>query len=876
MDKDQEYTKFRERLSYICTTYRDRDAITYMLDSGGKQIYSFADVERIVQSWEEAFSGFGLLRGDRAAIISPASPRVILAALALARAGITTVMIDAALPEEEINRLLAFSDVRAIFTVDGLFCQLSDSERQGIPVFDLDSCEEGLSLFSQSAGTVHRGSTTDRAEDVISVIYSSGTTSTMKGIMVTYQSVVMSQKRFVDLTAIRAKMRYLLTLPLNHISGYSSTMIFLLTGCSIGMIEDINSSKLQKGLLTYNPHCFGMVPKVYDIICDKIKSAVHERGRVVEKGFYTILKLSRFLRKRFGIKIGKCFCRPVLKQAFGKNIWGLSVLGAACSRKTAEFFLDMGLEWANLYASTETNAPTACTGVYDRYPDTSVGNINRLHDIRFRIHDPDQEGVGEIYVKTVLIMKGYFRDPESTRNSFDEDGYFKTGDLGYVDERGYLYITGRRKESIILHNGKKISASDIDNFYQPECPGIFIAGCGIPDRDGFDELHLFVEKGSFSDDVIQTAVAALKNRSARTNSLYKLTGIHIIDKIPVTSVGKVKRFLLKEYVRDHAEESAEGQDMVSAGSDEREDETTEAAVIRIVRSFMPDKGQKVRDSSKLADDLQYDSLSVFEMCTALDERFGISIESRMYNGITVGEIIGMIEDRDFGAQEDPAPVDEYPLARSKKHKRDFRIFTKVSRKIWKIRYYGMDHLDPDTKYIFCPNHESHFDGLWVMGGLDDERRDSMCSIAAAYLLRRRIYRLGLMMMGGIPVHRHTNTAPAMKRALECLESGRYNLLIHPEGTRTRDGSLGTFKPGAARLSLDSGVAIIPVAICGSYEIFPPDRKIPHFFYGKRFRKYPLEIRFGNPISPGGRTEEEITMEIRDQILKMKECQGGEL
>lgn len=184
MDNDQEYTKFRERLSYICTTYRDRDAITYMLDSGGKQIYLFADVERIVQSWEEAFSGFGLLRGDRAAIISPASPRVILAALALARAGITTVMIDAALPEEEINRLLAFSDVRAIFTVDGLFCQLSASERQGIPVFDLDSCEEELSLFSQSARTVQRGATTDRAEDVIAVIYSSGTTSTMKGIMV--------------------------------------------------------------------------------------------------------------------------------------------------------------------------------------------------------------------------------------------------------------------------------------------------------------------------------------------------------------------------------------------------------------------------------------------------------------------------------------------------------------------------------------------------------------------------------------------------------------------------------------------------------------------------------------------------------------------
>lgn len=187
MDTDQEYTKFRERLSYICTTYRDRDAITYMLDSGGKKNYSFADVERKVHSWETAFPGFGLLRGDRAAIISPASPKVIIAMLALAQAGITAVMIDAALPAEEINRLLAFSDVRAVFTVNDLFRQLSAAEKQGIPVFDLDSCDENLSLFPQSGRTVRRGETEDRAADVIAVIYSSGTTSTMKGIMVTYQ-----------------------------------------------------------------------------------------------------------------------------------------------------------------------------------------------------------------------------------------------------------------------------------------------------------------------------------------------------------------------------------------------------------------------------------------------------------------------------------------------------------------------------------------------------------------------------------------------------------------------------------------------------------------------------------------------------------------
>ena len=150
----------------------------------------------------------------------------------------------------------------------------------------------------------------------------------------------------------------------------------------------------------------------------------------------------------------------------------------------------------------------------------------------------------------------------------------------------------------------------------------------------------------------------------------------------------------------------------------------------------------------------------------------------------------------------------------------------------------------------------------------------MCSIAAAYLLLHRIYRMGLAMLGGIPVHRHTNTAPAMRRAYECLASGEYNLLIHPEGTRTRNGRLGTFKPGAAKLSIDSEVDIIPVCINGAYEIFPPDKKFPHFFNGGWFHKYPLEIHFGNPISPNGKTEAEITEEIRHQIVEMKEYHGG--
>jgi len=321
------------------------------------------------------------------------------------------------------------------------------------------------------------------------------------------------------------------------------------SGSDVGMIENVTATKLRTGLLEYNPHIFSIVPKVYDLMAQKMKEAIREKGVAVSTIIKVLLALSGFARKHLNIRVGRYMFGSVIKKAFGDNFWGLGTGASLCSKETTKFFLNLGFEWANFYALTETNVPTVSTGVFDRYPIEGVGRIDRYDEIKVKIHAPDEKGIGEIRVKTVLIMKGYFRDPELTAAAFDEDGYFKTGDLGYIDKKNYLHVTGRLKEAIVLHTGKKVAPFDVEALYGKLLPEINMACVGVPARGGqFDEIHLFIE--DVSEDKRQEIKQAIMNFSGETSTIYQIAKIHFIDKLPITSVGKVKRFVLKEIAQN--------------------------------------------------------------------------------------------------------------------------------------------------------------------------------------------------------------------------------------------------------------------------------------------------------------------------------------
>lgn len=853
------YKRYKEKLDETYRKYADKDVMVWLKENGEKFRITFSALSQMVNSWIRVLDSCSVAAGDRVAIIAPLMPNTVAAGLTLGYANVTAVLLDYTLPPEEVNRLLEFSDVQGIFTTEALFPQIRN---KNVPIFNLDRSGQDLVQFTLPAVPDRKEPVAARDREVLSIIYSSGTTSSMKGVMMTYDAALGSCEKLAYSYGLKAGIRYFMVLPYHHISGYISAATFLFSGASLCMMENLTPARLQKGLLEFSPHYFGMVPKVYDIMADKIMDAIRQKGRAIEKIFASGLRLSGFLRRKFGLKIGKALFRPVYSKALGKDITGLAILGTICRPETARLFLAFGLEWANLYGATETGAPLTTTGVFDRYPMNSVGKADQFDDINVVIHAPDAEGVGEVYVKTPLIMKGYFREPELTASAFD-GSYFKTGDLGYIDRDHYLFLVGRSKDTIVLHNGKKVSAADIDAFYQNICPGVNIAACGVSEADGFDRIHLFVETDGQSRAAVDEARRRILEQSSASGALYQISGIHEIERLPLTSIGKVKRFLLKEAVGKP--EPAQASEEAGPGGDE----DVFDAICRLVLSATKGTGI-VEPGSRLQEDLGMDSLNLFELCVELEERYALSIEPYLHESITVGEIAALIEQGAVKPGPEADAMGQYPLKKTEKDMKAYRRFMACSRKLWRMEVSGLENVRPGAKYIFCPNHESHLDGLWIIGSLDEETRRATCAFAADYLFEHKIFRRGLVVLGGIPVHREGNTALAIKCARMCLASGEHHLLLHPEGTRTRNGRLGGFKQGAAKLSIETGVSIIPVCIDGAYEIFPPHRKLPRLFDWKHFRRYPLKIRFGSPVSPSGETAEEITGDIRSQIVAMKQ------
>ncbi len=749
------YRNYRQKIEEVLRDYSGKNAVTYMRSNGTTEKLSFHDIEVFLHKASEDLEKYNIIPGDRVAIVSPLSPYAVIISIVLTYMNITIVPVDASLPVGEIEKLIEFSDVRGLFITDKLHSRISRKITGKIPCFRI---YDALSItpFEDSAPCI-AVKTPDPEMDVTAIIYSSGTTGQMKGVKITYKSVLNAVEINKRLVGIKAFMRYLLVLPFNHIAGFTSALAFFLTGCEIGFIEDVDASKLQKGMQEFKPHCFVIIPKVYEVMEQKIRAAVRAKGIVVYKAINALLKISGFLRKSFGINIGRKVFHSITKEVFGTDITSIGTGASPCKAETAEFFLNLGLKWHNFYASTETNVPVTATSIVDKYPSDTVGNVNHHPEIEVRINGADENGIGEIVVKSQLMMKGYFRAPELTKEAF-ENRFFKTGDYGYIDKKGFLHITGRIKESIVLQNGKKVSPADVDDYYLARVPGYDIASRGIVSPEGqYDETHLFIASDGLDQQERKKVLSLFERESRSAPSMYKLLGIHFVQQIQRTSVGKVKRFCLEP----------EDSQVCKAKTVEKqtEDVTASDTVYSCIRRLQElDSSFEMSGDMRIKEDIGMDSLNVFEMCVELDEKYGISAESCLHEGITVSEIISIIENGG-GNSEDKDDTQGYPLERTKKDYRAFDRFIRLSEKIWRFEISGKENIRSDENYIFCPNHECHFDGMWVIGHLDERIRHNICSVAADYLFKSRIYSRGIISMGGIPVHRDGNTAPALKTCI---------------------------------------------------------------------------------------------------------------
>lgn len=861
------YQQFREKIESVSKASGDDNLFYYMRDNDEVEKTSYRQMYNIVSSMENEFAKAGFKRGDRVALLAPLSPGQVLTGLSLAYAGITTVLLDASLPKEEIEKLIIFSDVRAVFTTEGLYKSIKDTFKDSLDFFQLIQ-NDVIQPFGEENAiyNLKAPKTVDSDEDVIAIIYSSGTTGTMKGIKITYESIVKSANIFRRFVGTEPKSKYLYVFPFNHIAGYTLCYVFLFLRYEFGLIENMNASKMQKALLEFNPHIFAIIPKVFEVMEQKIRAKIRAKGKVVEVAIDALLSLCYFLRKNFGINLGWHLFKGIRNQAFGTNIRQIGGGGTMSNAANAKFFFGMGLEWSDVYASTETGVPIAATGIGDRIVAGTVGNINKHPEIQVTIGDKDQNGQGEILVKSELMMKGYFRQPELTKEAFDENGYFKTGDSGYIDKKGCLHVTGRIKESIVLQSGKKVSPSDVDSFYFEKMPAYEFASTGMPSEDKqYDRIHMFIKNENYDADEKEKIRSAFEEISRSAPSMYQLSGIHFTSKIEKTSIGKVKRFLLT--IED---ENADAECVVNEDNTVRE-LTDEERYFSIIRKYCT--LENISMEYNLQDDLGIDSLNMYEIITELESAFRTDLSAASQGVDTVGELFEAIHNKEAKTTaENTLDLSCFPMKKSKKDVNKLNLTMKFMRMLWKFEVKGLENISSDGNYIICPNHESHFDGLFVFSALYEKNKvdlNKICCMAKKEHLNHRVTKNWLKMLGGIPVDRYGMSAPSIQRSVQCIKDG-YTFLIHPEGTRTRNGELGEFKSGVAKIAEETGNKILPVRIDGAYDLYPYDKKLPKLFDWKHFRRCRLSITFGEPIEKGNCSAKELMSMVRNSIVEMGE------
>jgi len=852
------HENYRQKIRDLAKKYGDKNAFVNLREEGTTTNTTFPEVLNGCEHVEKLLESIGVVAGDRVAVISPHSTQAVLVTLSLAYANVTAVLIDASLPKSEINRLLLFADVRAIFTTAKIHADL-DATAKRVPIYELCGEERKYVRFEDSAVNVQVEDTIDREKDVIAILFSSGTTAQMKGIKVTYESAIKSAEIFVRNVKWNAEYSYLHVFPLNHIAGFATIHAFYFCGCEQGMIENMTSTKLLDALRTYEPYGFGMIPKVFEMMEDKIRERIHQKGKVAEGLVNMLLTFSGFLRKSFGINVGKYIFPFITKEVFGRNIKAIGTGATLCRKSTSKFFIDMGLLWANFYAATETNVAVASTGAYDKYPVLMAGNAKRNPEIEIRIHNPNSDGIGEIYVKSQLLMKGYFREEELTKNSFDGE-FFKMGDYGYINSQGNLFVTGRVKEAILLHNGKKISPTDIENYYKSIVDNIEFACCGCAkEGSNYDEVYLFAQTAGMDAATVEQAVFKLQEASARASDLYKIDYVRTIEKLPLTTVGKVKRFELQKVAMQERELLSK-EDIQDIG-----EEDIDQTVIQTVQR-VAGKGDWSDNRVGLRDELGIDSLGLFELQTELERAFGRRISIDWEQIVSLQDLIDAVKNAD-GFVESNMEDEKYLLGRSVKDIRRIKRLIKLFDKICAVEYKGLENL-PDEPCIIAANHSSHLDMLCIYKALilqfGYEKVNTVCCLAAKELAQVTTLKKVFYSLGAIPVDRKGDTTRAFSVLNKYIKEKGYSAVVFPEGTRTRTGKMGVFTNGVASAAIQNSVPIIPVGIKGTFDIWPATRKIPKL----SFKRKQVVVKIGEPIYPVNEDMNGLTDYLKRTIEEM--------
>ncbi|MBP5280247.1 MAG: AMP-binding protein [Erysipelotrichaceae bacterium] len=516
-----------------------RELVEYGKEKGGDKPFLFNNDDTYITSKEFAefnreLGTFILNKGlskTNIGIIGENTCEWYISFFSIMNSGNVVVPLDRNLSNAEKTDLVERCGCKAIF-YSKKESKFIETLKEGIQLYSFDDLnqfrEEGRKRIEEGDDSYDR-LVIDK-DDLATIVFTSGTSGDMKGVMLTHLNLM--SDTIACCKCVRSHDTQIF-LPLHHTFPWASAMFSIIV-CGGTVHFSSNMRRIMKDMQTNKPENLSAVPMMVEMIHNGIWTNAAKNKQ--DKKLKLALKLSRFL-----MWLGIDKRREIFKEihdSFGGNLKIILCGGATLDEKIEREFYDFGILILSGYGITECS-PVVSVNRQNDFRFGSVGKILPCNNVR--IDDPDKDGIGEILVSGANVMKGYYKDPESTAAAFEGE-WFKTGDYGRFDKDGFLYITGRKKNLIILSNGENVSPEGIE-IKLMRLP--YVKEVVVYEEDGDIVGEFYLDEENFSE-----ARTMLKNDIDYYNhSVQKYRNIvrYKIREIPFikTTTLKIKRHLIE-------------------------------------------------------------------------------------------------------------------------------------------------------------------------------------------------------------------------------------------------------------------------------------------------------------------------------------------
>jgi long-chain acyl-CoA synthetase len=819
----------------------DRSCLVSVVGDSIREV-SCADLADKVTSLAWGMLDSGIRPGEAVGLIAPNGPDWVMARLALGCTGALVHALDDLCSESELKIALEEAQCTRVFTSASHVAQLHAIDPAcELVVMDDVSVRDAASwrsMFQPRRGPLPPVD----ADAPAMLVYTSGTTGKPKAFFLTSSQLWANVKALKESGLVRPGDRVLLPLPLHHVYPFTVGILTVLAGnATVVFPEEVGGPQILKALSLADVSIIIGVPRLYTALVSGLHAKVTARGGLSAAMFRMLLDVSIWFRRRLGVSAGRWLLASVRKR-LGPRLRLLACGGALLQPDVLWTLIGLGFDVRTGYGLAET--ASIFTGNLPAHTRLESEGKAFCGDIRIVPAEGGGDD-GEIQLRGPTVFSGYRNNEQANREAFTADGWFRTGDVGHLDADGFLYVTGRIKEMIILGGGKKVLPEDIEKHYASP----YFKELAILERDGalvalvFPDLAAIRSAGyPRMDDVIRVT---LSEAALTLPSYQRLAGYRIVrEPLPKTRLGKYQRFRLPA-IYDAAET---GKAPGSQGALTPEDKVlldSEPArtIFNVLKTRYAGKPVSL-DASPLLD-LGIDSLEWVALALVLEQQAHLHLDETVAGeSLTVRDLLHHASEMAPGARAgvDSAAVIEQWLRPSGTVLKVvanllYRLNATLTPWLFRLKVIGRENLPARGPFVVVANHESDLDPMLVAAalGLQHVEEVHWGGDSVRLFTYRWLH----------PLFRAVRLFPADERrpsetlaiAAEVLRRGEC-LVWFPESWRSPDGKLQRFLPGIGRLLTEVSVSTIPAFIEGAFEAMPRSRKFP------RFR--PVTVVFGPP------------------------------